>query len=54
MSEYVIDTRRQPKSRNYASALTRSLFNRFAFEYDPKIEYFSHSKIIVGEMNEER
>lgn len=34
-------------------ALTRSSFNRLAFEYDPEIEYSSHSKIIIGEMDKE-
>jgi len=31
----------------------RSLFSRFAFEYNPEIECLSRSKIIMGEMNKQ-
>jgi len=53
---FVVDTRgaNDQQRQQVHQAFTSDSFRRLAFEYEPDIKYYSHSKVEIGAMDMER
>ncbi|GIY00651.1 uncharacterized protein CDAR_457521 [Caerostris darwini] len=52
---YVVNTRRaiDQQCQQVHRAFTSDSFLRLAFRYEPDVEYYAHSKVVIGTMDKE-